>query len=400
MPPAAATAAAASVAAASLRRVVDDDLGAAPPERDARSRGRCRATPPVTSATLSFESPCLTPSGQRLACCRDRRSRAPTVRRDPLDQAASTLPGPSSTTRVDAERRERLHRLLPAHRRGHLLDQQVLDARRVLVRLRPRRWRPPARRARSPRRAPARPPAARPPAASARSGTARSPAAASRAWRRRPWPARIARSTASVCPAITICPPPLSSRRLTTSRAGAASRHDGRAPSSADSPMIAAIAPTPAGTASCMNLPRRCTSRTASRSRSAPAATSAEYSPSEWPATTTGRSRRAPRSTRSAAIDGRQDRRLGVRGQRQLLLGPLEASFDSEKPERVVGLVEDGARLGERVVQRAAHADLLGALPGKEERELDARSPHHLTARRAPGQAGAQRHHQQDVARP
>ncbi len=44
-------------------------------------------------------------------------------------------------------------------------------------------------------------------------------------------------------------------------------------------PMMAAIAPVPTGTASCMNSPRLRTIRTASEKRSAPATTSAVYSP-------------------------------------------------------------------------------------------------------------------------
>ncbi|MGC9913047.1 acyltransferase domain-containing protein, partial [Escherichia coli] len=44
-------------------------------------------------------------------------------------------------------------------------------------------------------------------------------------------------------------------------------------------PMIAAIAPVPSGTASCMNLPRISTRRTASAKSITPAQTSAEYSP-------------------------------------------------------------------------------------------------------------------------
>ena len=44
-------------------------------------------------------------------------------------------------------------------------------------------------------------------------------------------------------------------------------------------PMSAAMAPVPTGTASCMNSPRLRTRVTASRNDSAPATTSAEYSP-------------------------------------------------------------------------------------------------------------------------
>jgi hypothetical protein len=49
--------------------------------------------------------------------------------------------------------------------------------------------------------------------------------------------------------------------------------------------MIAAIAPCPAGTASCMYVPRLRTSFTASANFNDPAATSAEYSPRLCPAT-------------------------------------------------------------------------------------------------------------------
>ena len=49
--------------------------------------------------------------------------------------------------------------------------------------------------------------------------------------------------------------------------------------------MIAAIAPSPTGTAACMALPRMRSSRAVSASENVPAAASAEYSPSEWPAT-------------------------------------------------------------------------------------------------------------------
>ena len=51
---------------------------------------------------------------------------------------------------------------------------------------------------------------------------------------------------------------------------------------------MAAIAPVPTGTASCIACARKRTSGAASASVSAPAATSAVYSPSEWPASTAG----------------------------------------------------------------------------------------------------------------
>src|SRR5260370_10779863 len=67
-----------------------------------------------------------------------------------------------------------------------------------------------------------------------------------------------------------------------------AARLQTSATTACDKPMIAAIAPTPEGTASCMYVPRRRTSCTASASVSAPAATSAEYSPRLCPATKSG----------------------------------------------------------------------------------------------------------------
>ena len=72
-------------------------------------------------------------------------------------------------------------------------------------------------------------------------------------------------------------------------------------------PSSAAMAPSPAGTARCMVWPRSFSSRAASGIEKAPAAASAEYSPSEWPATTTAfwRSVKPPSfsSTRSTASE-------------------------------------------------------------------------------------------------
>ena len=81
--------------------------------------------------------------------------------------------------------------------------------------------------------------------------------------------------------------------------------------------------------------------------------------------------------------------------------GPSKHSFDSEKPERLVGLVEDGARRGIRVVERAAHADLLRALAGEQKRGLGfdgERHAHHLTAAEAQDSPPPERREQQEVA--
>src|SRR5213082_1129913 len=66
--------------------------------------------------------------------------------------------------------------------------------------------------------------------------------------------------------------------------------------------MIAAMAPTPWGTASCIYVPRLRTSRTASANFSAPPQTSAEYSPRLCPATKSG-SNPFSAKTRAAATE-------------------------------------------------------------------------------------------------
>ena len=93
---------------------------------------------------------------------------------------------------------------------------------------------------------------------------------------------------------------------------------------SASRPRIAAIAPSPTGTASCMYRPRRLTVRRASAKDNVPAATCAEYSPRLCPAATAGAS---PCDARQARDRGahRENRGLRIFRQRQALLGPVEA---------------------------------------------------------------------------
>ncbi|MNY20563.1 hypothetical protein D3C86_1540490 [compost metagenome] len=90
-------------------------------------------------------------------------------------------------------------------------------------------------------------------------------------------------STAALPPEITSWPPPLSLAIWQTPRMPASSQIADTA--SCSSPMIAAIAPSPTGTAACMALPRIRRRRAVSATEKVPAAQSAEYSPSEWPAT-------------------------------------------------------------------------------------------------------------------
>ena len=98
-----------------------------------------------------------------------------------------------------------------------------------------------------------------------------------------------ARSIAPLWPASTVCAGPFRLATAQTSSAVAASEAT-PAMASGSMPMIAAMAPTPTGTASCMSWPRRRTRRRASANPKAPAATSAEYSPRLCPAMATGAS--------------------------------------------------------------------------------------------------------------
>ena len=61
------------------------------------------------------------------------------------------------------------------------------------------------------------------------------------------------------------------------------------------------MAPSPAGTASCMKRPRACTRATAVAKSRASAQTSAEYSPRLWPTAMAGSGPPAWRHTRSVA---------------------------------------------------------------------------------------------------
>ena len=151
---------------------------------------------------------------------------------------------------------------------------------------------------------------------------------------------RIARSTAALLPAITICPGALKLTGSTTSPC-AASRH-ASATAASSAPMIAAIAPTPAGDRLLHRFARE-SARAAPRPRtsSAPAATSAVYSPRLWPG---DERRRAPPSGLPRAPDGdarRQHHRLRVARQVERVRGPLLHQLPQIVAERF-------GRLGER----------------------------------------------------
>src|SRR3974390_61534 len=96
----------------------------------------------------------------------------------------------------------------------------------------------------------------------------------------------VARSTAALLPEITVWSGELRFAAWQTSPC-ADSAHT-FSTSSAAMATIAAIAPTPTGTASCIYLPRLRTVRTASANDGVPAATLAEYSPRLCPTTYDG----------------------------------------------------------------------------------------------------------------
>ena len=137
------------------------------------------------------------------------------------------------------------------------------------------------------------------------------------------------------------------------------------------------MAPTPTGTACCIARPRMRTSRTASASESAPAAASAEYSPTEWPATNCGVALEIDAGFGLEHAHRRQrhrhQRRLRILGQRHAFGRAFPHDGRELVAERRVDLVEDGARRGEGLGQRLAHADRLAALPRKHECD---RHPH------------------------
>ena len=205
-----------------------------------------------------------------------------------------------------------------------------------------------------------------------RSGTAPRPASAIARFAPRARQACDARATAAACPAMTVCSGELKLAgerrpRLAPPRGRRLRRPPGARPT------IAAIAPTPARHGLLHELPAaRARGARRRRRRERPAATLAEYSPSECPAAKAAPSSRSGNRAREVLERGDrvgQDRRLRVGGELQLLLGPLEAEPREREAEDRVGLVEDRARRRRRLAERLAHADGLGALAGKEQGE-------------------------------
>ena len=111
-------------------------------------------------------------------------------------------------------------------------------------------------------------------------------------------------------------------------------------------------------------------SRAVSARLRAPAAASAEYSPSEWPAT------KVTLSMKLEALLGehahrrerhRHQRRLRILGERQLSLGPLPHQLGQILAERLVDFGKHRARGRIGLGELGAHADGLASLTGKNE---------------------------------
>ncbi len=129
-------------------------------------------------------------------------------------------------------------------------------------------------------------------------------------------------------------------------------------------PRMAAIAPVPTGTASCMACARKRTSGAACASVNTPDATSAEYSPSECPAT--ARRQRAAFSTPDAprSYARHQHHRLGVGGQRERLFGAILDQRADVLAQRV-GSLPKRRQNGRMVAPGVEHAHGLRALTRK-----------------------------------
>ena len=146
--------------------------------------------------------------------------------------------------------------------------------------------------------------------------------------------AAMAASTPAFVPDITTLPL-LLSLATTTVPAAEPSSAMISAISTSTLPMRAAIAPVPAGAAACMASPRRRSSLAASVTDRAPAAASAEYSPSECPATKAACEILTPKPVSSAraaarltAISAGWAFAVSVR----VSIGPSHISFDRLSP--------------------------------------------------------------------
>ena len=118
------------------------------------------------------------------------------------------------------------------------------------------------------------------------------------------------------------------------------------------------MAPVPTGTASCMYRPRCDTMRNASAKPKVPAATCAEYSPSECPAAHAGARPRVSRTRYAAMLVARMAGcvfSVSV----SCWSGPSKHKAAQRAAQRRVGLGKRRTGFGEGVGEGLAHADRL-----------------------------------------
>ena len=132
------------------------------------------------------------------------------------------------------------------------------------------------------------------------------------------------------------------------------------------------MAPTPTGTAFCMARPRVRSRRAVSEMLRLPAAASAEYSPSEWSGHEGGvaaqpRSRPRLSSTRRVANETAISAGWAFSVSCRVSAGPSQMMAVSFSPSAASTSSKTARAAGKASAKRLAHADGLGALPGKSE---------------------------------
>ena len=176
-----------------------------------------------------------------------------------------------------------------------------------------------------------------------------------------------ARFTAAADPEITVCSGEFMLAGETTSFSAAFLQMS--ATSVGERPRIAAIAPWPAGTASCMYFPRPRTDFTAAENST----TACSHQRGIFTQAVAGDEIRNDSLLFQRAIGGdgnRQDSRLRIFSELQRFFGTFEAGFRDGKSQRGIGLIEDGFRFREICSEVAAHAAILRGLAGKQECEF------------------------------
>ncbi len=166
---------------------------------------------------------------------------------------------------------------------------------------------------------------------------------------------------------MTSCPGALKFTGSTHSPS-AALRH-AAATVSSSAPRMAAMAPSPGGTASCMACARKRTSGTASRNASAPEATSAEYSPRLCPASSAGTLPPAACHARHTATAAVSITGCVLTVRSRASSGPCETSAHRSSPSTSRGLVECSPH-DRMAVEALHHAHGLRALAGENECDL------------------------------